>query len=61
MDLQGLGLILILIGAELLAEGLVKLNSGMESVETPVMALYVILALVLFFKRDLVKLVRKTA
>ena len=54
---KGLGLILILIGAELLAEGLVKLNSGMESVETPVMALYVILALVLFFKRDLVKLV----
>jgi high-affinity iron transporter len=58
---KGLGLILILIGAELLAEGLVKLNSGMESVETPVMALYVILALVLFFKRDLIKLVRKTA
>jgi high-affinity iron transporter len=58
---KGLGLILILIGAELLAEGLVKLNSGLESFETPVMVLYTLVALTLFFKRDLLKLVRKTA
>jgi len=58
---KGLGLILILIGAELLAKGLVKLSLGLNGFETAIMVFYAVVALVFFFKSDLLKLIAKQA
>jgi high-affinity iron transporter len=58
---KALGLILILIGADLLAKGLVKLNFRLNGFETVIMVLYAVVALVFFFKSDLLKLIAKQA
>jgi len=58
---KGLGLILIYLGAELLEEGLVKLIPSLESVENVILVGYIGVALVIFFKSDLTRLIRRQA
>lgn len=57
---KGLGLVLIFLGAELLEEGLVKLIPSFESFESVILVGYIAIALLVFFKSDLGKLIRKT-
>jgi high-affinity iron transporter len=56
---RGLGLVMIYIGAELLEEGLIKLIPSASAIEDLLFFGYIIVALVVFFKTDLIRLVRK--
>lgn len=53
-----LGLVLIAIGANLLAEGLVELISGLEEYELFIQLGYGILALFIFLKQDFIKMAK---
>jgi high-affinity iron transporter len=56
---KGLGLVLIYLGAELLEEGLIKLVPSVSSFENVIFYAYILIALVIFFRSDLNRLLRK--